>query len=145
MKFIQTFLKEVSEIKQRKKDLRSFGIIIFFAGLVIDAIIYWKHGLQAKSLFIYSTLGSLFLITGLLIPNLLKPIHKIWMILAVILGFIMTKLIMTLTFILIVTPIGLLLKLSGKDLLNLKIKEKENTFWKDYQRVENKDRYTKMF
>ncbi|MEM6514774.1 MAG: SxtJ family membrane protein [Bacteroidota bacterium] len=59
------------------------------------------------------------LIISLLIPILFYPIAKLWFALGTALGFISTNVLLTLIFFLVVTPIGLLRKMLGKDSLNL--------------------------
>ena len=79
-------------------------------------------------------------------PGILKPIYLVWMIFAVILGWFMTRLILSLLFFLVVTPIALVLKLVGKDLLELKKQEVRGSYWN--KRVSQKERnqnYEKQF
>ena len=60
---------------------------------------------------------------------LLKPLHKLWMTLAVLLGWLMTRIILIVLFYLVVTPIGLLARVCGKDFLNRDFDRKVNSYW----------------
>ena len=74
-------------------------------------------------------IGIVLLVSGLVIPIILKPIFFLWMVFASILGFIMTRVILSLLFFIILTPIGLILRLFGKQLLVLKWDESKSTYW----------------
>ena len=79
--------------------------------------------------FVYVvTIGSFFLFLSLVAPSILKPIYKIWMIFAVMIGWIMTRLILSVLFYTIITSIGILIRIIGKDFLNLKLKDQES-YW----------------
>jgi len=145
MKIISGILKEISQIKQRKKDLRNFGIVFFFAGIIAATLVFIKHGIVAAGIYIFGSAGVVFLLLGIFLPSVLKFPHKIWMTFAVILGYFFTRIILTITYFVLMAPMGLLLKLMGKDLLELQINKDEGSFWKNYEAVDAKERYTKMF
>ena len=69
-----------------------------------------------------------FLILGLLNSKLLTPLNKLWFKFGIILGKIISPLIMGIIFFLVVTPIGLIMRILGKDLLKLKYNNK-NSYW----------------
>ena len=70
----------------------------------------------------------------------------VWMIFAVILGWFMTKVILSLLFYLIITPIGLFLRIIGKDLLNLKEKKQQKSYWNMRNSEEEQNQnYEKQF
>ena len=69
-----------------------------------------------------------FLILALLNSKILTPLNKIWFKIGIVLGKIVSPFVMGVIFFLIVTPIGLIMKFLGKDLLNLKYNNK-NTYW----------------
>lgn len=73
--------------------------------------------------------AAFFLGCGLLFPRLLIPVEWLWMKLAFILGYIMTRIILTVAFYLVITPIGLLRQLFGKDPLKLKLDKKVESYW----------------
>ena len=61
--------------------------------------------------------------------KLLTPLNKLWFKFGMILGAIVTPIVMGLIFFLVVTPIGLIMRIMGKDLLNIKYDKKKNTYW----------------
>jgi len=104
---------------------KSFGILFFFVFIVI-AFYPILDGEKIKFLFFVP--AFIFLTSAFLKPNLLKPLNLIWIKLGEMLGKIIAPIIMFLLFFLIVTPIGLIVRLLGKDLLKTKF-TKENTYW----------------
>ena len=104
---------------------RSFGIVFFVVFLLI-ALYPLTYGGEVR---IWSLIISIiFLILGLLNSKILAPLNKIWFKFGILLGKIVSPLIMGIIFFLVVTPIGFLMRLLGKDLLNLKY-NKNKSYW----------------
>ncbi len=104
---------------------RSFGIVFFIAFLLIATYPL----LKGNDLRIWSLLVSFgFLILGLINSKLLSPLNKLWFKFGLILGKIISPLIMGIIFFVVVTPIGIVMRVLKKDLLNLKYNQKE-TYW----------------
>tara|TARA_B100000989_G_scaffold289146_1_gene260610 strand:- start:2438 stop:2827 length:390 start_codon:yes stop_codon:yes gene_type:complete len=104
---------------------RSFGILFFLVFLIIGIYPLLKDGdLRIWSLII----STIFLILGLLNSSILYPLNKIWMKFGYLLGAIIAPIVMALIFFGVVTPTGIFMKIAGKDLLNLKKKDKK-TYW----------------
>ena len=104
---------------------RSFGIVFFIVFILVALypLIY------SGEIRIWSIVLSLiFLTLGLLNSIILTPLNKIWFKFGIILGKIISPIIMGVIFFLVVTPIGLLMRLLGKDLLNLKY-NKNKSYW----------------
>tara|TARA_Y100001935_G_scaffold132572_1_gene109766 strand:+ start:523 stop:906 length:384 start_codon:yes stop_codon:yes gene_type:complete len=114
---------------------RSFGIVFFIVFLIIAIYPFLNQGeLRLWSLIISIT----FLILGLLNSKLLSPLNKIWFKFGIFLGKIVSPLVMGLIFFFVVTPIGILMRILNKDLLNLKFNGK-STYW-----IEKNDPKSKM-
>ena len=97
-------IAELNSIKSSKKDLKNFGFTIGFILLIIGVFLFVKR----FHLFISFSIGSILIFLGGIAPLILKPIYKIWMIFAVIIGWIMTRIILSVLFFSIITIIGLL-------------------------------------
>jgi len=110
-----------------KKSLRKFGITMAIALLIITFIIFIRHKYSPMPTFIIS---AMFFISAFTIPTLLRPIHVIWMRLAFILGWINTRLILSILFYLVFTPIGLVMRLFRVDLLDRKIDKNKESYWR---------------
>ncbi|MBP7088989.1 MAG: hypothetical protein KBB01_06825 [Candidatus Omnitrophica bacterium] len=119
-------LEELKDIKGTSWELKKFAknMVIVFA--LLGLLFFWRQ----KSIYLYFLgLAFLFLILGRYFKSQLKFVYKAWMFLSLILGWIMTRLILSLLFFLVLTPIGLLAKLTGKKFLNLKIDKSIDTYW----------------
>ena len=104
---------------------RSFGILFFIVFLGIGL---WPLKNNNDPNYIFLGLSSIFLILGIINSKLLNPLNKAWVKFGEILGMIIAPIIMGLVYFIILTPISLLVRLSGKDLLKLK-KNKSSTYW----------------
>ena len=104
---------------------KTFGLLFFVIFLII-AIWPLKDG---GSLRFWSVIiSSIFLILGLLNSKLLYPLNYLWVKLGEKLGKIISPVVMGIIYFTIITPIGLFLKIVGKDLLSLKF-SKKNSYW----------------
>ena len=104
---------------------RSFGIVFFTVFLIIATYPLINNG----EIRIWSLILSLvFLILGLLNSKILYPLNKIWFKFGLLLGKIVSPLVMVIIFFLVVTPIGLFMRILNKDLLNLKF-NKSKSYW----------------
>ena len=117
--------EEIKNIKTSKKDIRSFGITIGIILFIISTTLFYY---DKSSYHIIAYIGGGFIASGTIIPILLKPIYILWMIFAVILGWVMTRVILSIVFYFIMTPIGLLTRLLGEDFLALK-KLNSESYW----------------
>ena len=106
---------------------RSFGIVFFIVFLLIALYPLLKdNDLRIWSLVI----SFIFLILGLINSKILTPLNKLWFKFGLLLGKFISPLIMGIIFFIVVTPIGIIMRLLKKDLLNLKYNKKE-TYWID--------------
>ena len=104
---------------------RSFGIVFFIFFLIVALYPLFNN----EDLKLWSLIISLaFLILALTNSEILTPLNKIWFKIGIILGKIVSPFVMGIIFFLVVTPTGLIMKLFGKDLLNLKYNSK-NSYW----------------
>ena len=104
---------------------RSFGIVFFVVFLLIALYpLIFEGDARIWSLII----SIIFLILGLLDSKILAPLNKIWFKFGILLGKIVSPLIMGIIFFLVVTPIGFIMRLLGKDVLNLKY-NKNKSYW----------------
>ena len=134
--------EEIKSIKTSNKDIRSFGITIGIILFIISATLLYY---DKSSYQIIAYMGGGFIALGIIIPILLKPIYILWMTFAVMLGWVMTRVILSLVFYLIMTPIGLITKLLGEDFLDLK-ETNVKSYWnnRDSHLEQNQD-YEKQF
>ena len=114
---------------------RSFGIVFFLVFLLVALYPLTYVG----DVRIWSVIISLFfLILGLLNSKILTPLNKLWFKFGIFLGKIISPIVMVIIFFLVVTPIGFIMRLLGKDVLNLKYSNNKS-YW-----IEKNDQNSKM-
>ena len=105
---------------------RSFGIVFFVFFLIVA---FWplKNG---EDLRVWSLIISfIFLLLGLINSKTLTPLNKLWFKLGIFLGNFISPIVMALVFFLVVTPTGIIMRLSGKNLLRIKKMKNVKTYW----------------
>ena len=114
---------------------KSFGLV-FFVIFIIVAL--WPL-LNDGNIRIWSIIVSIiFLILALLNSKILTPFNKLWMRLGALLGIIVSPIVMGVVYFGIITPIGLIMKLFGKDVLNLKLDKNKKTYWTLKKKIPSK-------
>ena len=117
---------ELKNIDSSEKEIRKFaytlGIFLVIVGVVISL-------LNKRVYPIPLVTGIVLLITGASFPKILLPIQKVWMGLAVILGFISTRIILSILYFIVLTPIAFVARLRGKDFLNERIEKNKTSYW----------------
>ena len=131
------------EEKNSKKDLRKFGITMGSAFAILGIFFWWRD----KDFSLYFLIVSpVFIVFGLALPNVLKPVQKAWLTFSKILGRFMTGLILTILFYAVVTPIGLFLRLMGKDPLAIKSSPAVESYWVfKKEKTVNREDYEKQY
>ena len=136
-------IEEIKNIKSEKSDLRKFGIIVGIVLLIIAGFFFLK---EKESFQLFLTIGIILFVTGIVIPFTLKPIYWVWMVFSTILGWFMTRVILSLLFYVILTPIGLIARSFGKQFLDLKWNKTDNTYWNHHsESIFKKENYEKQF
>lgn len=133
--WIKMFKEEFKNIRETKKDLRKFGLTVGGVLLLIGVLLFY---FEKSSAPYFGIIGGALFITGMIIPQILKPFNKIWMGLAIVLGFFMSRLILTILFYLILTPITLIAKLVGKKFMILKYDQSAKTYWEKRTHIQKK-------
>ncbi len=137
------FKEEIKNIKEDKTTLRKFGLTVGAVLLFVGIVLYLTG---KSSSVVFGGAGVLLILFGLILPNILKPLNKIWMTLAVILGWFMSRLILFILFYIVITPIGFFLRIAGKDFLNLRTDKNSDSYWeKREKRVKEKIDYERQF
>ena len=107
---------------------RSFGFLFF---VVFLAVSLWPLKSQGDLRLWAFILSLIFLVLGVLNSKFLNPLNKLWYKFGIFLGSIISPIIMGIVFFIVVTPVSLILRLLGKDVLSLKKNNKKRTYWID--------------
>ncbi len=120
-------LEEIKAIKSDKRDLRNFGITFGVVLGLLAGLLWWK-GKDTYTIFVMLSLA--FFSLGFLLPAILKPLQKAWMVFAVILGFFMTRVILSVLFYLVFTSISIIGRfIFKKQFLDVKLDESAESYW----------------
>lgn len=134
---------EIKELKGTERELRRFGLTVggVLAGL---GLLYLVRGKGYPGYFLAA--GTLLMTPALIFPKCLRPVYLAWMLVALVLGFSVSRAILTVFFFLVITPIGLIARLSGKDFLHLRPNRQASTYWVSRERSDNsKTQFEKQF
>ena len=127
--------EEFKHIKESKKDLQKFGLTIGGVLVIIAVFLFY---FEKPAAIYFVIIGAILILTGLIYPTILKPINKVWMGLAIVLGFIMSRVILTIFFYIILTPISLLAKIFRKKFMVLKYDKSAKTYWEKRSIIQKK-------
>ena len=111
--------------KIKKNSNKNFGIVFFVFFILIG---FWPL-LSDQSYRLWAIIISfIFLILGLINSKFLTPLNILWFKFGLFLGKIVSPIVMGIIFFVVVTPIGVLMRMMNKDLLNLKFNNNK-TYW----------------
>lgn len=123
---MQTETDTKKRILHTKAAVRRFALTVGLVFVALGAILWWRE----KPLWPYlGGLGGVLIVTGLIAPNLLAPVERAWTRFARALGTVSTTVILALTFYLLMTPMGLLLRLFRKDPLTRRFDKRAGSYW----------------
>jgi hypothetical protein len=109
-----------------KAELRKFGLTVGAAFAIFGTISWWRgHEIPPRVLW---TLATLLIVPGLVAPAILGPVQRGWMKFALVLGHVNTRIILTVLFFLVMTPVGMILRFF-RDPLDRSLKEKRDSQW----------------
>ena len=134
---------ELKYIDKSDEAVKKTGLTVGVV-LILVSLLLWYLG---KTSFIYfSIIGGLLVILAFIAIPVLRPFHKLWMTLALLMGFVMSRVILTLLYYLILTPIGLLAKFVGKKFMPLGFDKNAATYWEKRENiVKQKIDYERQF
>ena len=127
--------EEFKQIKESKKDLRKFGLTVGGVLVLIAVLLFY---FEKQSVIYFAVVGVFLVLAGLIYPRILKPLNKVWMGLAITLGFIMSRLILTILFYLVLTPIAFIARVFGKKFMVLKFDKSAMTYWEKRSIIQKK-------
>ena len=119
-------IDDLKKIKSGSKELKEFGVVVGAVFIVLGDLALMRGRTIAPYLLGF---GAALFFLGVFRPAVLKPLQKAWMALAVVIGFFMSRLILSLLFYAVITPIGLMMKIFGKDILDERIDMSKASYW----------------
>ncbi|MEM6455097.1 MAG: SxtJ family membrane protein [Acidobacteriota bacterium] len=134
---------EIRALDPTPKDLRSFGLLVGLVFALIGVFLISRAYLAGPPL---AALGATLLLAGTFAPRRLRPAYFGWMALAITLGVIMTHVLLTLFFVIVLLPVGLFFRLIRRDVLERRPDRQAASYWKDKTYpIADRTRFEKMF
>lgn len=133
---------EYQKLDRSPGALRRFGFTVGFVILSLGCLLLWRHRCAGWPLI---PTGTILLLAAGLAPVTLKWVHGPWMIFALALGWIVTRILLTIVFFLVVTPIGFLQRLFGKRTIELDFRAEKGSYWQSRTARPTSEDYEKQF
>jgi hypothetical protein len=118
--------EEYQKLDRSPRALRRFGFTVGFVMLFLGCVLLWRHRGAGWPLI---SIGTVLGLAAASTPSGLKWIYAPWMIVSLALGWIVTRILLTLVFFFVVTPIGLLQRLFGKRAIEVAFKADAASYW----------------
>jgi len=134
--------QDIKELKTSPRDLRKFGLLVGGVFTVLG-ILFWARGKAHYPYFLAP--GAALVALGSVVPRVLKPVYIGWMTIAIVLGFVISNIILTVFFFLVIMPIGLLARVFGKDFLGLRLDRNASSYWISRPRTPSKADFERQF
>jgi hypothetical protein len=152
VEIISDIKRSMGELDVGPKPLRNFGILFFVVFFVLVGLIAYKYWGQWSILaghpwaWGFAVAGLVFLGLGFLWPRALTHPYRLWMAFALVLGAVVNALILSVVFYLLLTPIGLVMRLFGRDPMHRKFDRRATSYWTERPTDSNEPkRIEKMF
>jgi hypothetical protein len=134
--------EEYRKLDRSRRALRSFGFAVGTVFLVLGCFLLWRQRGAGWPLI---SIGTVLVLAAGLAPSMLKWVHGPWMIFALALGWMVTRILLTLVFFLVVTPIGWLQRLFGKRVIEVDFKSGAVSYWQARTTRPTPEDYEKQF
>jgi hypothetical protein len=117
---------ELKELPVGRRDLRRFGLLVGGVFALLAAWFFYRE----RAYWSWMLVPALpLLLMGAVYPAALRFVYLAWMSLALVLGFVVSTILLTIFFYLVITPMGLLARAVGKDFLSLKLNSSQESYW----------------
>jgi len=134
MKMLREISADFKAMNQTPSDMRKFGFLLGLILLVLGSVIFYRQSQNVDGRTILPALLLFFGIVCIAIaglkPMLIKPINTVMLVVSLIIGWLMTQVVLVVLFFGLFFPVGIGLKLFGKDPMNRKFEPAANSYWK---------------
>lgn len=118
--------EDLRQLQTDNRELRKFGLMVGGVFVLLGLLFLWRHP-GRSSYFLWP--GGVLMLAGAIFPRGLKWVYVAWMSAAIVLGFVMAHVVLTVLFFLVITPVGLVARIFGKDFLRMKLDRRSGTYW----------------
>ena len=128
--FVATVRAEIRALDASPPALRRFGLAVGGVFVLLGAVGAWRSGWDPSPLATGLLVGGgLLMSLGLLVPVVLGPVFRVWMTGALAMGFVMTRVILTLALVVVFTPVALIFRIIRRDPLHRRPDPDAATYW----------------
>jgi hypothetical protein len=114
------------DVTSTRREWRQFMTVLAVVFAIVAGVAFWK-GLPCAASWLVPV--ALFGVLALAAPRWLEPFHRSWMLLAGALGWVMTRVILTVLYLLAVLPIGFVARIFGKRFLDVRFRDGRESYW----------------
>jgi hypothetical protein len=127
-----------------RSEQRKFGLVMA-AAIVIFGLIRWAvHGFEAFPVYFF-LVAIVFAVLGLAVPRALQPVFVVWIKFALVLNWLVTRILLTLSWVFMFIPVRVILRFASEDPLKRAWKQ-DGSYWEEpEEQPEDFDRYRNMF
>lgn len=137
-----TITEELKRLKVTTKTLKEFGFLVGGIFCALAVFSQWKgHG---HAVF-FAVPGIALLVPAFVCPGILRRPYLGWMTLAFMMGWVMTRVILSILFFLVILPVSLFARLTGTRFLDLNMNRKKETYWEKKKVSEVSNPYERQF
>ena len=129
MNWIDEIRHDIDSLPESPKALRKFGLIVGLVFLVLFGMSLWKGWFGTDTGILLGIVGVLFIGIGLIAPAALRHPHVVWMSIAIILGSLVSRIILTILFFIVITPIAGIARMFGKHFYQKHHDPRAATYW----------------
>lgn len=146
MNIIQEIKDEIAAVyvKPSSRDMTVLALIfLVIPGIIGGYLAFWKHSTNG---YIWMVAGAV-LCLARLVPPLFRVIYRFWIQFSVVLGFFVSRILLTIIFFLVITPTGIIMRLVGKDPMERKLDPAATSYWtrREDEADRSLERYEKQF
>ncbi len=133
------------ELRPEKHQLRSFGLFWLPGFCLLVALFAWLQYDQDRLALVLATVSLVSILVSLIQPRILQPLFVVLMVVTFPVGIVVSHLLIAAVYYLVITPIGLLLRLRGRDAMKRRFPGGEESYWVERETVEDQRRYFRQF
>ena len=131
-------------LRPASRELRWFGVIVLACFLTIGALVLWRTGSPRPAGILWA-IGAGVCALYYLIEPLRVPVYRLWMLLVFPIGGTVSHLVLALIYFLLITPIGVIMRLFGRDPMHRRWQPEATTYWIDRERASDLAGYFRQF
>ena len=128
-----------------RKELRNFGIVAFIASALLSLLLYLFKGLGIQWAAIIIAAGFIIFLTSMIFPKLTRFIYLGLILVTLPIGYMVSFILLALFYFLLLTPLGLLFRLIGRDPLRRKFDSTADSYWLTRKQSDRLNRYFHQF